>query len=363
MNDNNTDNSASCPPADEPGGSRSLRPAAEKIRFGNLEVDRPNVQALLAVGLFLITACIIALHGQNKSPSGPGSQIEKKQTFFFTVADSEDMIELLRENDLWTLDEKGAVPPLLLTSYPGNLDEFSTGIKKKLFFHGLLPVALTALAEVRAEKERLAAVLAKFPDGYRNLVFSDDYAAWGRLLSLEEIDFILALTRKYRSRRAVELVRRVDLLPLSMILAQAAIESSWATSRFAREGNNLFGVWTWGENGIVPESREEGKQHKVAAYDSILESVRAYMLIINRVPAYSELRRIRRYTMNPMKLADGLIYYSERRDSYVLEVKNFIEYNDLRKYEKCFLVDRPIEYDPNGILKVGLQQQGKLKQG
>ncbi|MCA1765037.1 MAG: glucosaminidase, partial [Desulfobulbaceae bacterium] len=106
--------------------------------------------------------------------------------------------------------------------------------------------------------------------------------------------------------------------------------------------NNLFGVWTWGEKGIVPESREEGKNHKVAAYDTVLESVRAYILNLNRLAAYSELRRIRKYTMNPLKLADGLFYYSQRRNSYVWEIKDLIKFNNLTKYDKCFLADRPV---------------------
>ncbi|MDF1577289.1 MAG: glucosaminidase domain-containing protein [Desulfobulbales bacterium] len=312
--------------------------------FGNLEVDRQNVQTLVAITLLAIAGLIIILPALISPFFEPLPKMDaESKTEIVRVASGEEMINLLKENDLWELNDNGAVPPLLLASYPEDLDEFTIGVKKKLFFHGLLPVALTALEEVREEKEMLRTILAKFPEGYRHPVFSDDFAVWGKILSSEEIDFILALTRKYRTRRAAELVRRVDLLPLSMILAQAAIESSWGTSRFARKGNNLFGVWTWGEKGIIPELREEGKKHKVAAYDTILESVRAYILNLNRLAAYRELRLLRRFTMNPLKLADGLLFYSQRRDSYVWEIKNLIKFNNLIQYDQCFLAGRPGE--------------------
>jgi Bax protein len=325
---------------------------AKKIYFGNLEVERPNVQALMAVSLVVMIGIIITLHGyKNPNPVRPVKN-HLSEPAFFKVATGEDMIELLKENDLWELDDLGSVAPLLIASYPDNLDSFDTEIKKRVFFHGLLPVALTALEEVRVEKKTLSSILAKFSEGYQQLIFSDDWAVWGRVLTTEEINFIFGLTRKYQTKHAHELVGRVDLIPLSMIMAQAAIESSWATSRFAREGNNLFGIWTWGERGMVPESREEGEKHKVAAYDSILDSVRAYILILNRLPAYSKLRLIRRHTMNPLKLADGLLYYSQRRDSYVWEIKDLIKHNELRQYEKCFLTDKPIEYEEYKVVKL-----------
>ncbi|MFO7606267.1 MAG: glucosaminidase domain-containing protein [Desulfurivibrionaceae bacterium] len=312
------------------------------MHFGNLEVDLQNVHALIAVTMLVVTALIILLHTHKNTPVDPLSEMDKDETAIVKVASGEDMINLFKKNDLWELGDNGAVAPLLLASYPDNLDEFDIDVKKKLFFHGLLPIALTALEEINLEKRGLHSILTKFSGGYLDLVFSDDYAVWGRFLTTTEIDFVFALTRKYRTRRAVELVRRVDLLPLSIILAQAAIESSWGTSRFAREGNNLFGVWTWGEKGIVPESREDGENHKVAAYDTVLESVRAYILNLNRLAAYSELRRIRKYTMNPLKLADGLFYYSQRRNSYVWEIKDLIKFNNLTQYDKCFLDDRPV---------------------
>jgi uncharacterized FlgJ-related protein len=328
----------------------------EQMFFGNLGVDPLNVQALLAVTIALIIAIISTLLVFKNNSSLP-DKIYADNATLLRVSTGEEMIGLLKENDLWQMDEKGQVSPLLFASYPDNIEAFTTSIKKRVFFHGLLPVALTALNEVRNEKIALRAILAKFPKGSQQLTFSNDYGAWGRVLTIDEIEFVMMLARKYRTNSAVEMAKRVDLVPLSMIMAQGAIESSWATSRFANEGNNLFGIWTWSGKGLVPKDRDDGKGHKVAMYDSILDSVRAYILTLNRLPAYRDFREIRKRTMNPLKLADGLLNYSERRDIYVWEVKKFIQYNNLRQYDKCFLVDKPIQCKETNILKISQRER------
>jgi Bax protein len=322
----------------------------KNILFGNLEVDRLNVQALLAITITVFIGLVTTLHIFKYNNSFP-DDIYADNATLLSVSTGEEMIGLLKENDLWQMNDKGEVSPLLFASYPDNIETFATAIKKRVFFHGLLPVALTALDEVRNEKMALRAILAKFPRGKRQVTFSDDYGAWGRVLTMDEIEFVLMLARKYRTNSAAEMVKRVDLVPLSMIMAQGAIESSWATSRFANEGNNLFGIWTWSGKGLVPKDRDDGKGHKVAMYDSILDSIRAYILTLNRLSAYRSFREIRKRTMNPLKLADGLLNYSERRDIYVWEVKDFIQYNNLRQYDKCFLVDKPIQYKDIKVLK------------
>lgn len=332
----------------------------QKMFFGNLEVDRLNVQTLMAVTMVLVIGLIVTLllYKDNRPFS---EDIYAGNATVFEVSSGEEMISLLKENDLWErADDSWAVSPLLFSSYPDNIDEFAISVKKRVFFHGLLPVALTALNEVSREKRRLQLILSKIPGGYRKVVFSDDYAVWGRFLSADEIAFIMKLKRKYRTGLATEMVKRVDLVPLSMILAQGAIESSWATSRFAKEGNNLFGIWTWGEQGMIPGDRADDESHKVAMYDSILDSVRAYILTLNRLPAYRSFREIRKTSMNPLKLAEGLLNYSERRDIYVWEVKDFIQQNKLRQYDKCFLVDKPIEYKEIKFLKFTMREKNHV---
>ncbi len=96
-------------------------------------------------------------------------------------------------------------------------------------------------------------------------------------------------------------------------------------------------MWTWGGKGIVPLEREEGRSHKVAAYNSIIDSVRAYMLTINRLPAYKHLRELRAQTADPILLTQGLLNYSERREAYVNDLQKIISYNQLDAFDKYSL--------------------------
>jgi Bax protein len=131
----------------------------------------------------------------------------------------------------------------------------------------------------------------------------------------------------------------VNIIPVSLILAQGALESSWGTSRFTREGNSLFGLWTWSKYGIIPNNRDEGKNHKIEAYDSILASLRKYTLTLNRVDAYADFRTIRTKSLDPYKLADGLQLYSERGEEYVLDIKQVISSNNLTEYDEVQFPD------------------------
>lgn len=324
---------------------------SQKIAFGNLEIDLLTVKALLAMMILFFIVIISTLLYLGNHPGFP-EDIYAENVRLHTVDTSEEMISLLKEHGIWKIASDGAVSSLLFASYPDNINEMPTKVRKRVFFHGLLPVALTALAEIKNEKKILHDILKKFPGGYKGLVFSDDYGSWGRYLTVDEIEFITMLTVKYRTNLAIELVKRIDLIPISMILAQGAIESSWATSRFAQEGNNLFGVWTWKDKGLIPEDRDDDMNHKVAMYDSILDSIRAYLLTLNRLPAYRQFREIRKNTMNPLKLAEGLLFYSQRRHVYVGEIQNFITYNELRQYDKCFLTHKPPQNIDNPTLKL-----------
>ncbi|MDD1780733.1 glucosaminidase domain-containing protein [Enterovibrio sp. ZSDZ35] len=131
-----------------------------------------------------------------------------------------------------------------------------------------------------------------------------------------------------------EALKRVDVIPMDLVLSQAAIESGWGTSRFAREGNNYFGQWCYTQGcGMVPSARSSGKFHEVATYKDPLQSIRAYFLNVNRNRAYSQLRDIRaelRKEHEPISgtaLANGLLSYSSRGQAYVNEVQGMISHN------------------------------------
>lgn len=144
------------------------------------------------------------------------------------------------------------------------------------------------------------------------------------------------------------MLHRVDTLPASLVLAQAAKESGWGTSRFAVEGNNLFGQWCFQQGcGLVPSGRPEGERYEVKAFDSVAEAVSAYFQNVNTHAPYTALRNIRaelRYLSLPLEsetLAWGLESYSIRGESYIRELSELIFYNDLHQY------DRPAYYALN----------------
>ncbi|MBW2506116.1 MAG: hypothetical protein JRD19_03485 [Deltaproteobacteria bacterium] len=98
-------------------------------------------------------------------------------------------------------------------------------------------------------------------------------------------------------------------------------------------------MWTWKNKGIVPLRRDEGKTHKVKTYDSVLDSVRAYHLTLNRLNSYEEFRQFRKFTDDPLIMAKGLLPYSERGEEYVEEIKKVILSNNLQKYDAFILSD------------------------
>jgi Bax protein len=127
-------------------------------------------------------------------------------------------------------------------------------------------------------------------------------------------------------------------LPVSLVLAQAANESGWGTSRFAIDGNNFFGVWCYVEGcGLKPLDRDQGARHEVKRFESIYEGVAAYIHNINTNPAYSDLRAIRmsmrslNVPARGVQLAEGLLAYSIRGKDYVRDIQAMIRSNRLEQ--------------------------------
>ncbi|WP_372761513.1 glucosaminidase domain-containing protein [Pseudoalteromonas sp.] len=129
-------------------------------------------------------------------------------------------------------------------------------------------------------------------------------------------------------------LRRVDIIPKEMALMQAANESAWGTSRFARIGLNFFGQWCYSKGcGIVPSQRDSDAAHEVAAFKSVRAAVSAYFKNINTHYAYKELRAIRenlrreQQTIAATELTQGLLSYSERGEAYIEELNTMIDQN------------------------------------
>ena len=184
-----------------------------------------------------------------------------------------------------------------------------------------------------------------------DLLLIKDIVDKGEELSDRDAAKIVNLGETYRidvENKAIEdiineLALRIDLIPVSMALAQAANESAWGTSRFTVEGNNVFGQWCYEEGcGIVPARRVSGAKHEVEYFDTVESSVKAYFLNINTHDSYAYLRdlrlkmRERNLKLDPMSLSIGLGRYSQRGSGYVDEIQRIILQNDLRDRDILF---------------------------
>jgi len=162
-------------------------------------------------------------------------------------------------------------------------------------------------------------------------------------ISLEQQGLLDKLSRKYKIKGSYtqlnkinELLTRIDIVPSSLILVQAANESAWGTSRFARIGLNFFGIWCYKKGcGMVPNGRNEDASHEVESFNSVDDAVKRYLHNINSNNAYLVFRTIRsqlreqEQILSPEILATGLLPYSERGTEYVLEITQMIRHNQM----------------------------------
>jgi Bax protein len=279
--------------------------------------------ALLVITLLLTVLAF--LHEPAPAPGslpGPGPAVDMKE---IRVEDIAELERTFADHDYhWPPQE--TVPPLALRHMPARMDRLQVARKKALFFRTVLPLILAENRRILDQRQFLQQALAD-PEG----------------LSKEQRRRLLAIADEYDvggnpSDAAIRdrLLRRVDIIPVALALAQAANESAWGSARFTREGNSLFGVWTWQEDrGMVPLRREEGKDHLVRAYPDLRASVRAYMHTLNVGHAYRLFRQKRRAMrlnnggLNAMELAGLLERYSERGHAYVAEIRRMILGNGL----------------------------------
>ncbi len=200
--------------------------------------------------------------------------------------------------------------------------------RKKRFFRFLTPVVEAENARLRRQRERILRLRNRLAAGAE---VSDGEREW-----LDDMARRYRVTHDDPLEQTRMLSRRVDVIPTSLAVAQAALESAWGTSRFAREANNLFGLWCNTPGcGVVPKRRPEGKTYEVEAFDDVGAAVRSYMNDLNAHPAYQPLRdiraRMRAAGQQPTgdALAAGLINYAAIGEQYVEHIRGVIRRNDL----------------------------------
>ncbi len=216
------------------------------------------------------------------------------------------------------------------TGFPEDYYKMRATIKKQnYFFDYLYPHIVNANKNILKEREFILSVK-------ENKNLDKNSKEYGRLTQI---------AKKYSVKDPLDfpkLLKKVDIVPPSMALAQAAVESGWGTSRFAKLGNNLFGHWTYGKKGIVPLRRDPGAKHLIRIFSSFEESISAYMLNLNRTKAYYSFRNKRTQLEKENNKHSGLILsqtminYSQIREKYLRILKNVIKKNSLQKYDENF---------------------------
>ncbi len=251
-----------------------------------------------------------------------------------TVSDLNHRFAQLNYELTPVLEGVQAVPRLFLSSLPYDLKEIKqTAERKSLFFRTLLPLVLKINEDILAERAKIWRLRHRLQ--------------MGQAIHPEERIWLDSIFNRYgvKQNDFNWLLRRLDVVPPSLALAQAAEESGWGTSRFAREGNALFGQWTFNPNdkGIVPAGRAEGKTHRIRAFDTLAGSLKAYVHNLNTHKAYEKLRtqrkimRTNKEALNGSVLATTLDKYSERGQQYVVGLQALIEKNNLNRFDKVTL--------------------------
>lgn len=202
--------------------------------------------------------------------------------------------------------------------------------RKEAFFNYLAPFAHEKNQLNLADRKRISALINS------NKKMSADDKVW---VSAMRKFHKLKQREEYSKTDLRDLLHRVDIIPVSLVLAQAANESAWGTSRFATEGNNFFGQWCFRKGcGLVPASRNDGADHEVRKFHDARESVFAYIDNLNSNAAYKKLRASRAELRQQGKVISGLVlvngleHYSERGLAYVEEIKGLINYNKLWRF-------------------------------
>jgi Bax protein len=318
-----------------------------------------HVRALSAVFAACLALAVLAHSAAAASPASSRDAATHgahavPDTFRFADLDQirDYFVEADYTLDHWAAGER-SVPRFYLARVPGRwrkevAPHLPVAKKKEYFFFAYAPLVLESNEDIMADRRRLL-----------DLADKDDHAA-------DEHQWLVSLCRMYRldppadgpldKAMLAELATRVDAVPPSLALAQAAVESAWSTSRFADLGNALFGQWTWGDDGITPkEQRGNLGNYKIKAFATPEESIAAYMHNLNTHPSYAGFRAERqrlREADQPLSgsdLAHTLTAYSEKGEEYVETLLSVIRVNKLPPTDEAYLRDmRPVMLMPVG---------------
>ena len=234
------------------------------------------------------------------------------------------------EYDLKKVRINKLVKPIYFTQFPKDLIEIqSVQLKKETFIKIVLPLVV-------AENEKI------LNDRYQYKIISRK-----KMTNEKEKSWLRQKLKEYKVTNGSmkELGERMDIIPISIAIAQAAKESGWGTSRFALEGNAIFGQWTWNGKGIAPLDRSKEKSHKILRFPILRASVKAYKNNLNTHKSYKKFRekraelRSRKRTIQGIKLIHTLSNYAQTGVEYTKIIAKMMEQNSLEDFENVKLTN------------------------
>lgn len=236
--------------------------------------------------------------------------------------------------DPFTITEQELSYLPILSSLPSDFDQLQdVKLKKKLFYLITLPIIHESNRLILDDREMVINIEKKFLRADLN---ENEVNETVRIAVKYKLDYSTIDLKLFR-----DLKQRINIIPVSLALAQAIVESGWGQSRFALEGNALYGQWTTNEQkGIIPEDRDEDKTHAVRKFENLKQSVQAYMHNINTHRAYYSFRVVRRiaervqYTDPISAKVKFLAAYAEIGQEYVDKLELIIESNKLREFDR-----------------------------
>ena len=273
---------------------------------------------------------IVKLPKVEKKPTSK-SPVIKERTFF--DLNTETVISLFEdlEYDLDQVRSDKKIKPIYFTQFPKDLANLSSVRKKKeTFIKIVLPLIVTENQKIAEDRNKLKKII-------KSKKIKEEENLW---LSKKQREY------KVSSKKTSDLLLRMDIIPVSIALAQAAKESGWGTSRFALEGNALFGQWTWNGSGIEPLKRDKEEKHKILKFPILRASVKAYIKNLNTQNAYKKFRdkrlvmRNKKQKLSGLELIHSLDKYAETGKEYTKTLEKIILQNSLSDFENVFLIDK-----------------------
>ncbi len=237
--------------------------------------------------------------------------------------------------DLKNIRSGSRVKPVYLSKLPRDLKKIkSTQKKKDTFIKIVMPLILDENNKILENRKKLFKILSKQNNSRGEKVW----------LKRRFEDY------EIKNEDVTELKIRMDIIPVSIAIAQAAKESGWGTSRFALEGNAMFGQWTYGKDGISPLKREKNKGHKILKFSMLRSSVQAYKNNLNTHSGYREFRekraelRRKNRKISGLSLVDYLHNYAATGKEYTKILKKIINQNDLMDFDGAVLMNSSNKY-------------------